>query len=343
MRTYALIAIVLACMIIPSRMYGQGCMDAGSEEGVSVVGFLQSQFEYQCGEDEDEYSFTFNRARVGFIGNIPYDVSYYLFIEFSPFKTDAPYLLDGFITYARLAPYARLSIGQFKSPFSLELNTACAGLHTINRSQVVSQLASPGRDLGLMLSGGYEKRVSYSFALMNGTGSGVADDNKGKDTAGRVVISPVEWVRTGGSFRLGKAKPAVAGADEDERTRYGGELEVSYTDFLVQGEYIYGKDVGSYTTGGGCGDPLEIHEGTVERSGFFVQGMYMTPWNLQPVIKYESWDPNTDEEKDTEQIITFGLNYFLNDWTRVQINYLYCAEEVEVGNDRVLVQVQAKF
>ena len=49
MRTYALMGIVLACMIIPNEIYGQGCMDAGSEEGVSVVGFLQSQFEYQCG------------------------------------------------------------------------------------------------------------------------------------------------------------------------------------------------------------------------------------------------------------------------------------------------------
>jgi len=332
-------------MIIPNQIYGQGCMEAGSEEGVSVVGFLQSQVEYKSREIEDEFGFTFNRARVGFIGNIPYDVSYYLFFEFSPFKTDAPYLLDGFITYTRLGPYAKISLGQFKSPFSLEQNTSCAGLHTINRSQVVNQLASPGRDIGVMVLGEYKKLVSYSIALMNGTGIGVPDDNKGKDIVGRIVVSPVEYVSIGGSFRRGKAKPAVAGADEDERTRFGGELEVRHTNFLVQGEYIYGKDVGSYSTGGGCGDPLVIHQGDVERSGLFIQGMYMTPWNLQPVIKFESFDPNTDKEKDKEKITTFGLNYFLNDWTRIQINYLYCAEEDgrEISNDQVLVQVQTKF
>ncbi len=344
MHKFFFVAMIFAFML-PGVVQGQGCMEATSEEGVSVVGFFQPQIEYK--EETDEVTYTFNRARVGFIGNIPYDVSYYLFIEFSPFKTDAPFLLDGFITYSRLAPYASFSMGQFKSPFSLELNTSCAGLHTINRSKVVSQLAGPGRDIGMMLFGDYEKMVSYSFALMNGTGMGEKDDNKGKDIVGRIVLSPIEFVNVGGSYRLGKSKPAIEEADEDERTRYGGELEVKYADFLLQGEYIYGEDVGSYTVGGGgCGGGAgELVQGTVERSGFFVQGMYMTQWNLQPVIKCESWDPNMDVEKDLEQITTYGLNYFINDWTRVQINYLYCAEEDgrEVDNDQILVQVQVKF
>jgi len=345
MHKFSLIAIVLAFML-PGVVQGQGCMEATSEEGVSVVGFFQPQFEYN--EATDEAGFTFNRARVGLIGNIPYDVSYYLFLEFSAFKTNAPYLLDGFITYSRLAPYASFSMGQFKSPFSLELNTSCAGLHTINRSLVVNQLASPGRDIGLMLFGDYKKMISYSFALMNGTGIGNKDDNKGKDIVGRIVMSPMDFLNVGGSFRFGKSPPeAVDVEDEDERTRYGGELEIKYKDFLVQGEYIYGEDVGAYTVGGGgCGgDAGELVQGTVERSGLFIQGMYMTSWNLQPVIKYESWDPDLDTEKDLEQITTFGVNYFLNDWTRLQINYLYCAEEdgKEVDNDQILIQVQAKF
>ncbi len=329
--------------VISGEVRGQGCMDAGDEEGVSVKGFFQPQFEYK--QETDEFTFTFNRARVGFVGNIPYDVNYYLFIECSPFKTESPYLLDAFITYSRFAPYSKISMGQFKSPFSLELNTSCAGLHTILRSKVVSNLASPGRDIGIMLTGGCKKILSYNFALMNGTGNGVKDDNKGKDIAGRIVLSPVKFVSVGGSFRYGKAKPAIADAEEDEKTRCGGELQLKYADFLIQGEYIYGKDVGSYTTGGGCGDPVEVHQGTVERNGLFVQGMYMTPWNLQPVVKYESWSSDMDIEKNKEQITTFGLNYFLNDWTRIQINYLYCAEAdyVETDNDQVLVQVQVKF
>ena len=72
--------------------------------------------------------------------------------------------------------------------------------------------------------------------------------------------------------------------------------------------------------------------------------MYMTPWNIQPIVKYESYDPNTDGDNDVEDIITFGVNYFFNDWTRLQLNYLYKAEEGnEIANDEILMQLQVKF
>lgn len=72
--------------------------------------------------------------------------------------------------------------------------------------------------------------------------------------------------------------------------------------------------------------------------------MYMTPWNLQPIIKYESYDPNTDADNDIATVITFGVNYFFNDWTRLQLNYLYKAEEgIEIANDEILMQLQVKF
>lgn len=70
----------------------------------------------------------------------------------------------------------------------------------------------------------------------------------------------------------------------------------------------------------------------------------MTSLNLQPVIKYESFDPDLDTEKDIQNTITFGINYFFNDWTRLQLNYLYKAEEgEEISNDEILMQLQVKF
>ncbi len=70
----------------------------------------------------------------------------------------------------------------------------------------------------------------------------------------------------------------------------------------------------------------------------------MTDWNLQPVVKYESYDPNTDADDDVNTTITFGVNYFFNDWTRLQLNYLYKAEEpTEISNDEILMQLQVKF
>ena len=246
-----LLLTLLVAFSIPVAVNAQGCMEASSDEGVNVVGYLQSQFEYQFNEDDNENSFTFNRARMGLVGNIPYDFSYYIMFEFSPNKDGAPYLLDGFITYSRLTPWVNISLGQFKSPFRLELNTPCQGLHTIRRSMIVGELTAPDRDLGVMISGKYNKLAKYTFAFTNGTGRGNLEDNQNKTFAGRLVITPVDFWSIGGSYKFGTAPASVADADEDERTRFAGEFQLNLSSILVQAEYIGSEDVGSYTTGGG--------------------------------------------------------------------------------------------
>lgn len=344
MKRLAAVAAAVVLMALPWPSQGQGCMVGDAdEEGVQILGFFQPQLEYQSNEGDDDLGFAIKRARIAFTGSIPYDVSYYLCLQFDP-KIDDPGVMDAIITYSRLGPVAKISMGQFKAPFSLEQNTPCAGLHTILRSTVVEQLAGPQRDQGLMVWGQYQERISYRLALMNGTGRNVEDNNTGKDIVGRFVVSPLDYLNVGGSFRFGNAPPAAAGVEEDdERTRYGAEAEFTHGNILVQGEYIYGKDVGSYTTGGGCGEALETHVGTVKRSGSFVQGMYMTDRSIQPVLKYEAWDPDLDVDGNFEETITFGVNYFLNDWTRLQVNYLLKREDTAVKNDELLVQAQVRF
>ena len=326
--------------IFSALVKGQGCAEASSDEGVNVMGFIQPQYDYKF-DDEGTNSFNFNRARIGVVGNVPYDFSYYAIIDFSKFKPEAPYILDAFVTYTRFS-FAKMSFGQMKNPFGLELNTACSGLHTINRSKVVNELTGPDRQLGFMVLGGSDTTLlSYSLAVMNGYTRGFKDENTAKDIIGRVRIKPLKFLTLGGSFWMGKT-----GVDMDnKKTRFGGELEIKHSNFLVQGEYIYGKDTGSYTTGGGCdGTPIEFHDGPVERSGFFVHAMYMTPWNLQPVLKFESYDSDMDLGNNSENITTFGMNYFFNDWTRLQVNYVYAAEQAnEIKNDQLMVQMQIKF
>ena len=251
--------LILSFLIIATltTLFAQ-CMEASSDEGVSVVGFMQPQFEYKQIDDADGYvGFAFNRARLGVVGNIPYDFSYYLMIEFSPFASvdGVPYLLDGFATYSRLAPYAKISMGQFKSPFSLELNTACQSLHTIKRSLVVRTLASPDRDLGILIQGNYDMaeyaKFKYALAFTNGNGVGVKDDNQNKVIAARLVYSPMDMFSVGGSYRVGSYYNNTTPDTEDERTRIAGEIQFEGFDFLVQAEYIQSEDKGSYTTGGG--------------------------------------------------------------------------------------------
>lgn len=337
--------LLAAGILMQLNAFAQGCAEPASEDGVNVFGYLQTQYDYNFYETP-ESSFGFNRARIGVQGIIPYDFSYYVLVETSPFKKDGPkaYLLDAFVTYNRFS-FAKVSVGSFKSPFGLELSTPCNGLHTINRSKVVNELTAPDRDMGLMLLGGSDTTLfRYAVAYMNGTGLLIKDIDTYKDFVGRVIIQPTSWMHIGGSFKSGKSANTDPTLGDNKTLRFGGEFEVNFANFMVQGEYIYGKDDGAYIVGGGCGGDPEVVQGSIERSGMFVTALYNTPWNLQPLIKYEYYNSDMDVEHNLEQVTTFGINYFFNDWTRLQINYEYAAEQAkEIKNDRLMVQVQVKF
>jgi len=92
------------------------------------------------------------------------------------------------------------------------------------------------------------------------------------------------------------------------------------------------------------------------------QLLYMTPGNIQPIVKMESYDPNVKIEDlegdapdkydyDKQVDFTFGLNYFFNEWTRLQLNYVYRTEESgdtdatyhEIDNDFFVMQLQVTF
>ncbi|MDP2422716.1 MAG: porin [Bacteroidales bacterium] len=340
-----LIIAGLAWLVSPNLVSAQGCAPPKSDEGVSVFGFIQPQFETKFTGDGTRNAFTFNRARIGVTGLIPYDFLYYAVIETSAFKDSNPFLLDAFISYQRFS-FAKISIGQFKSPFTLEMSTPCSELNTIYRTSTVNDLVSPDRDLGVMVSGSFKDNLlSYSLALTNGTGKGVFDNNLGKTIHSRVVLKPLSFVKIGGGVQYGTHPPFVDTIpDEDQRFRWAFDLQLKHKNFDIIGEYVYGNDKGSYVVGGGCGGTPEIKSGDLRRSGYYITAMYKTPWNIQPVFRYENWNTNLNEENAYEQIMVFGLNYWFNDWTRMQVNYLYKAEKkFEVKNDELVVQFQIVF
>lgn len=353
-----LIAIMTGIMLLsPAFLNAQGCMEPASDQGASVIGFIQPQYELFLdgvntsgnpiminGAEVPNYnSFSFQRARLGVTGNIPYDVSYYVMAEFSDFK-GGPYLLDAFVTYNRLGPWAKFSLGQFKAPVSLELQNACHKLHTINRSLVVQQLVAPWRDMGLMVSGGItlknyagltdHKFFSYQLAVMNGTGINTWDNNNGKDFAARGVFSVYKGIDIGGSFRMGNQKPNDGNINDGkgEKVTFGGELSVDVFNFLLQAEYLYGygKNLAGQAAAGCGGGATPAIPGELERNGYYAMLLYRTPWGLEPVVKYEYFNPDaksdytrlSSEAIEPISSLTLGINYFINDWSRVQVNYI---------------------
>jgi len=367
--------LILFFLFTYTQVNAQGCMEpTSSSGGVSVIGYIQPEFkvafngENADGSSKNDMGFYFRRARLGVTGNIPYDFSYYVMAEFSSFQ-GGPYLLDAFVTYNRFKPWFKVSMGQFKKPFGLELGaTGCQDLYTINRSKVVNELTSPDRDLGIMMSGstgskkffGLEKEniISYVLSVTNGTGKNVYDIDRAKDFIGRLVIAPYEFISVGGSYHFGKQKnPDPTVKVMDERMRYGADITLKKYNFILQSEYVFGQDKGSKLVGGGCGATPELVLGNFKSNGYFAQLMYNTKWNLMPLVKYESYDPDMDKEDYDHTAYrvstwTFGMNYYPNDWVRFQLNYLYNLESSsstdianynETPNDMFLLQIQVKL
>jgi hypothetical protein len=344
-------------LMSPALVNAQGCMEPSSDGGVNVIGFIQPQYTLDIDgvnslgnpimldgkEIQNKNSFNFYRARLGVTGNIPYDISYYVMAEYSSF-IGGVYLLDAFVTYDRFGPWAKVSLGQFKVPVSLELSTPCHKLHTVYRSLVVQQLVSPWRDLGAMVSGGVtlknyagltdHKFFSYQLAITNGTGINTWDNNNAKDYSFRGVLSPYKGINIGGSFRTGKQLKEDKSSNLDAvRTVIGGELAIDYFNFLLHAEYLYGYNQNTKgVAGGGCGGGgTPGVKGELERDGYYAMLLYRTPWNLEPVVKYEYFNPamkvkgyELAEGTPSEPVSswTFGFNYFINDWSRVQVNYI---------------------
>ncbi|MDA3885415.1 MAG: porin [Candidatus Delongbacteria bacterium] len=247
--------LVLSFLIVLSMspLFSQCIEPSGDDEGVQVVGYIQAQYDYRFGNsdgnvitEEADDLFSFNRARMGLLGSIPYDFSYYIIFEFSPTK-GTPYLLDGFITYSRFAPMLKMTMGRFKSPFGLELNTPCQGLYTINRSDVVNALTGPGRDVGLWFHGGFEEALNlkYNLALTNGVASATEIGEPGElSFTSRVTVEPIEMLQIGASYRYTTFRDSSYGVTNEEMrslNRIGAELQFEWEDLLVQGEYIMGK------------------------------------------------------------------------------------------------------
>ncbi len=136
----------------------------------------------------------------------------------------------------------------------------------------------------------------------------------------------------------------------DLKTRYGFDAQYSVGGFTVLAEYIHGSDEGSYLEGGGCGSDPVLKTGTSDADGFYIMGVYRFPFNLEPVYKFEYYNTNRSEGADapvvenTSYCQTYGINYYPNDWTRIQVNYIYRAERpAEINNDGLYVQIQVKF
>ncbi len=218
-----------------------------------------------------------------------------------------PSLLDSYVRL-NLSPYAKLTFGQFKVPFSQESLRFASTLLTVERSQVVNSLVpgrdngSNGRDIGVELGGSYNfsetTGVDYAVAVLNGATVDRKDDNNRKDFAGRLAVRPLRGLSLAGDYYKG-----ALGANEVSRARQGAEIAYTYRPLTLEGEFIWG------------------HDGAVREQGWYGLGAWKFSKQWEGVVRVDSYDPNRSLPGVSVTSYLGGVNWYFAPGLRWQLNY----------------------
>jgi phosphate-selective porin OprO and OprP len=304
--------------------------------------------------------FSIRRARLDFQGDFSTKWGYRILIDFvggnggtapTGGTLFTPALMDAYISY-KAFDFLKITAGQFLVAFSQESLTPDRGLETIDRSQVVSALVARkgdvsnglidsignqnGRDIGIMINGSlikFQNRhlMDYYLALLNGTGINTLDNNQFKDVNARLVFHPFKILDLGISYYNGFDEFITSPGKSQVRVRLGTEFAMNYNLFTLKGEWIQGK---------------EGNSNTIEHRGWYLQGAYfLWPKHLQGVFRYDTYDANQSKSKslETSTYYVFGLNYFFNIWTKIQMEYSLRTENPEIKNNVFALQLQLGF
>lgn len=305
--------------------------------------------------------FQIKRARLDFQGHFSSKFDYRLLVDFvgnSGANGSAPtggvlvspLLLDAYITYK---PFTWLNIkaGQQIVQFSLENLTQDRNLELVERSQVVNALVARkgdsgnglvdslgnqnGRDLGIQINGslvklGDHNLIDYYVQLLDGAGIDAQDNNQSKDIDARLVFHPIKALAIGGSYYNGYDRFTSSTTKDQGRVRWGADAALDLNRLTVKGEWIRGQE--------GFTNPI-LHDGWYAQAGYF-----LVRHTLQAVARYDRYDANVDKANATTTYYDFGLNYFFNVWTKVQLYYSARGEQnAHVANNMFEAQFQLAF
>jgi len=322
---WAVLLLGLAlCAAAPALAEDKSVPSVQAPLPLKLSGFAQVQYTHE-GSSTD--TLTIPRGRFTLDGQITKSIHYKIQVEIAK----SPALLDMMIDLS-LFKEGLLRLGQFKVPFSQESLTPASDHDMINLPRSVQAL-SPGRDINASGRdiGAYvlvrTSGLDLYAGLFNGAGINKADTNTQKDLAGRLVLTPLQALKLGGSVYKGYYS-AQSGQAPAGRDRAGLEMALNSAGFTLRGEYILAKD------------------GVVSsRGGYAILGYSFVPDKLQAVVRFDSLDKKSGQTPGRNETWTLGLNWFFAPKTKFQVNLEFNRDdESGKGNTTTVVALfQAGF
>lgn len=282
-----------------------------------VTGYVQTRFESY----DDSALFKIRRLRVGVQGGLTPWATYKAQVELRSGGTGATAATlaatDLYIALTRGRWLATL--GQAKTPFSLEFIRSSTVLELPERAMAVDSLA-PNRDVGVKVEWGAAQPIALQAGIFNGDGINRAGNRDGRFLyVGRAVATPVKGLQLG-----------FSAAGKPDTTTWDAEVVVERPRLAVRMEYLsrHGKTA------------------DVTTRGWYALGAYeVVARRLQLVGRVQQFDPNDAAGTDRVTGYSGAIQYFwYGDDLKVQIEYTAFDEQgPRVANNRVIVQIQARY
>jgi hypothetical protein len=324
----AVLRLLLAAVTIhPATAGGQEVVtDPGVE--LSIAGRLHTQLAVSSVEGAVDDVF-FRRARLTFDAVLTDRLSVRIEPEFSSGEGK---IWDGWVQLA-LEPGMRLTVGQFKRPFSLFFLASSLDLSVIERTgriEGVDRCAGVGgvcslttllqglqlsdRDVGVLLEDEGE-RLRWAVSLTNGTGANVGDENDAKSFSGRLAVA------VGRGWQVAGQVAVHDHLDPTGRTSFAPawSVDAQYGDWrdglLVQAALAGGENW--RITGGGAWFLAGQVVASVHRPVGEGEGLVEA---VEPLLRVSVADPDTGPGGDGGAVLTPGFMVYVEGRNKVGVN-----------------------
>lgn len=318
------------------------------ENVVKFFGYVRANYQSDFAKNLSE--FLVKQARLGVTGTVNESAGYRVFVDFTRLgklqtstttldginvltKASASFsdvLLDA---EAYLSPMKnlKLSLGQFKVPFSTDNLRSGAEIDFINRPMHTNVTPSI-RDIGAMITFSHKAYIPTELkaGLFNGSGQNKTENDKTTNYSLRGAFKPVEIINLSVNYYGGKS----SGADISIYG-FGGDFE--YENFLLAGEFVQRKMSANI-------DVISSAYFAYLKYTFSFKDFFLT--HLIPAIRFEHYDPNSDLEKDEILRITSGLSFEFAKiaFARFRVNYeLFDHKNGTANPDKLTIELQTRF
>lgn len=302
-----------------------------ASQALKLDGYVQARWEGTLEDRAMPNAFRIPRAYFGVSGDVAKYFSYKVLLTMPGASVE---LYDAYVDVKPIE-YLGIRIGQFQTPIGMEKLISSSVILFPERT--FASGFTIDRDLGVMLAGKI-KFIGLQLGIFNGEGRNVKVDlNEGKDIAARLTLKPIDYMHFGGAYQMGKrlwVDTTGMFSREWDFNRWGAEFALNPWDLWFATEIMGGRD-----------EEVSLITYYAEAGWMFSVPL---DWihGVQPAVRYEVADPNTDTAGDTRSIITAGINLHLlpADKAKLALCYRMITEERnEVDNNQIIAQLQLKF